>query len=186
MEKTEQVQLSREITSQLDNLLGKVNFEEAINEPEGYQELPDGYYLGCVEKAELTVSKSSNQPMVALTFKVVEDGQKTDCDANGEIFYSEAKGSKNRKIFMYFVLKDENSVSRFARDMVKFEDENGQPLLDIQCFTSSDLLMDALDILQSIKPQLYIQLSTTVKDEKVSTWKNLISWTRAEVLELPL
>ena len=70
--------------------------------------------------------------------------------------------------------------------MVKFEDENGQPLLDIQCFTSSDLLMDALDILQSIKPQLYIQLSTTVKDEKVSTWKNLISWARAEALELPL
>lgn len=163
----------------LDSVLSNTDLADVTAESTGFNELPDGYYLSELEKAELKESKSSHQPMVALQFKVVEDGKAVDADS----FVSIPK-TKNRKIFMYYVLKDEASVKRFVTDMLKFEgDKKGEPILGKEYFTNSQLLTDALDVLVGMR--IYVQSSTTTNDDDTtSVWKNLISWKRAEALEL--
>ena len=166
----------------LDKVLNNVDLSDVTADSSNFSELPDGYYLCEVEKAELKESKSSHMPMVAFQFKVVDDGIGIDESAG----FVDIKKTKNRKVFMYYVLKDENSVRRFATDMLKFEGETeGQPILDKQYFMTAAVLVDALDIL--IGARLYIQSSTSVNDDKsTSNWKNLISWKRAKALELPM
>ena len=164
----------------LDSVLGKADLSDVTAESNNFSELPDGYYLSEVVKAELKESKSSHQPMVAFQFKVVEDGR----GVNDKGDYIDLNKTKGRMIFIYYVLKDETSVRRFATDMLKFEgDTPGEPLLAKECFTTSELLLDALDILTGMR--VYIQSSTTVNDDNTtSVWKNLISWKRAKALEL--
>lgn len=167
----------------LDGVLSNAKLDDVTAESNNnFSELPDGYYLSEVEKAEIKESKASHQPMVALQFKVGEDGLAVDKDGN----FTELKGTKNRKIFMYYVLKDETAVRRFAADMLKFEGEvEGEPLLPKEAFTTSELLVEALDALVGMC--IYIQSSTTENksDGTTSVWKNLISWKRAKTLELP-
>lgn len=171
----------KNVLNSLNNILAEVDLTDVSADSSNFQELPDGYYLSELEKAELKESKSSHQPMVALQFKVVEDG--IGIDADGKFF--DLKKTKNRKIFMYYVLKDANAVIRFASDMLKFEgEEAGVPLLEKECFTNSELLVDALDIL--VGQRIYVNSSTTVNDDgSSSNWKNLISWKRVAALELP-
>lgn len=165
----------------LNGILNTADLTDVTAEGEGFKDLPDGYYLGEVEKAELKESKSSHMPMVAFQFKVTDDGYSVN--EQGE--YNALSKTKGRKIFIYYVLKDESSVKRFATDMLKFEGEmEGEPLLDKDCFTNSELLVDALEIL--VGRRVYIHCSTTENsDGSNSTWKNLISWKRAKALELP-
>lgn len=171
-----------EMLSSLDSLLNQTDLSEVTSEGSGsFSELPDGYYLSEVEKAEIKESKSSHMPMVAFQFKVAEDGLTSD--DNGE--FIPVNKTKNRKIFMYYVLKDDSAVKRFVTDMLKFENQEGESILGKEYFTNSELLADALDIL--VGSRIYIQSSTNVnKDETTSVWKNLISWKRAKALELPL
>lgn len=170
----------KNLFSSLDELMKDTKLDDVTAEGTGFDELPDGYYLSELEKAEIKESKSSHQPMVALQFKIVEDGIGTDDKGENTIIPK----TKNRKIFMYYVLKDERSLKRFVGDMLKFEGETaGEPLLEKECFTSSELLNDALDII--IGHCVYIQSSTTENDDgSNSVWKNLISWKRAQALEL--
>lgn len=165
----------------LDGVLSSADLTEVTTEGAGFSELPDGYYLSEVEKAELKESKNTHMPMVAFQFKVVEDG----LSVNSEGEFETIPKTKNRKIFMYYVLKDDSSVKRFVSDMLKFEGETrGEPLLGKEYFTTSEVLVDALDIL--VGSMIYIQSSTTENsDGSSSIWKNLISWKRAAALELP-
>lgn len=170
---------------ELNNVLANVDLSDVTADSTGFQALPDGYYCCEVEKAELKISKTSKKPMVAFTMKVTEDGQQvvaTETDS----YFKPLKKTKGRKIFMYYVLKDETSVKRFATDMLKFEgEEKGVPILEKEYFLNADVLEDALDIITGMR--IYVQVSTTVNDdETTSTWNNLISWKRAEALELPL
>ena len=98
----------------------------------------------------------------------------------------EIKGSKNRKIFMYYVLKDTQSVRRFVSDMLKFEgEEAGKPLLDKEYFMNFEILEDALKILEGMK--IYVQVTKSEnQDGTVRNWQNLISWKRAAALDLPM
>lgn len=168
------------IFNNLDDILKNTDLSDVSADSNSFSELPDGYYLSEVEKAELTESKKSHQPMVAFQFKVVEDGIGTDDDGN----FIDLPKTKNRKIFLYYVLKDEASVRRFATDMLKFEGETkGEPILEKTYFTNSELLNDALDILTGMR--IYIQSSTTENDDGTSSvWKNLVSWKRVEALKL--
>ena len=107
-------------------------------------------------------------------------------DKAGNVETKEVKGSKNRKIFMYYVLKDTASVRRFVSDMLKFEgEERGKPLLDKEYFMNSEILADALKILEGM--QIYIQITKSTNDDGTTrSWQNLISWKRAAALDLPM
>lgn len=170
------------IFSTLNEVLGKVDLSGVSAESTGFESLPDGYYLCEVEKAELGESKSSHQPMVKFTFKVVEDGKGVNEDSDDKEFF-EIKKTKGRKLFINYVLKDESSVKRFATDMLKFEGETpGESLLPKEAFQSSETIMDALELL--IGMQIYTVVSTTERDGQSSTWTNLVSWKRADALGL--
>ena len=173
--------------NELDALLSTINVAEINPDADDkYEELPDGYYLSEVEKAELTTSKNSGNPQVAMTFKVVEDGIAEYINDKGFSAFKNIEHSKNRKIFKYYPLTNEKTVRAFVKDMLKFEgDVQGESLLPEEAFTTSAVLEDAISIL--IGCRLYVQVSNTIKkgtDEKQS-WKNLISWNRAKGLGLP-
>lgn len=165
----------------LDGVLSNTDLSDVTAESNNFSELPDGYYLCEVKKAELKESKSSHMPMVAFQMTVVEDGLGVNEDAS----FFDLKKTKNRQIFLYYVLKDENAVRRFVTDMLKFEgDKEDEPILGKEYFTNSEVLIDALDILVGMR--VYVQSSTSKNDDGTSSnWKNIISWKRARLLELP-
>lgn len=177
---------NKQLIESINNLLKQTNITDVTSESNNFQELPEGYYLCSVDNAEIKESKASGNPMVAFTFSVTEDGYAFVVDKDGNAEMKDVKGSKNRKIFMYYVLKDTSSVRRFVSDMLKFEgDEAGKPLLDKEYFMNSEILGDALSILKGMK--IYIQITKSEnQDGTTRYWQNLISWKRAAVLELPM
>lgn len=164
----------------LDEILSKSNIQDITSESTSFSELKDGYYLCEVASAKLKES-SKGDPMVSFQLKIVEDGLSVNDAGDFETISS----SKNRNIYINYVLKDETSVRRFAADMLKFEESEGESVLGKEYFINSEVLEDALDILVGM--QIYVQVSTSEKsDGTKSTWQNLISWKRAGVLELPM
>ena len=180
------VELTKDLSNAVDKLLSNVDLSDVSANSNDFESLPEGYYLCEVEKANLTTSKSSGQPMVAFTFKITENGHTLAVNENGDATMVDVSHSKNRKIFVYYPLKNEASLKRFVKDMLKFEGEKeGEPILTKEYFVTSELLCDALDVLTGMR--IYVQVSVTInKDETKSTWQNLISWERAKKLELPL
>lgn len=176
----------KDIVASINELLKQTNINDVTPESNNFQELPEGYYLCSVDSAEIKESKASGNPMVAFTFTVTEDGHHYVADKDGNAEMQEVKGSKNRKIFMYYVLKDTQSVRRFVSDMLKFEGkEAGKPLLDKEYFMNFDILGEALKLLEEMR--IYIQITKSEnQDGTTRNWQNLISWKRASALDLPM
>ena len=176
----------KDIIASINELLKQTNINDVTSESNNFQELPEGYYLCTVDAAEIKESKASGKPMIAFTFTVSENGHHYVADKEGNAEMQEVKGSKNRKIFMYYVLKDTQSVRRFVSDMLKFEgEEAGKPLLDKEYFMNFEILEDALKILEGMK--IYVQITKSEnQDGTVRNWQNLISWKRAAALDLPM
>lgn len=175
---------NKELFSALDALLSKTDIQDVTSESTGFSELEDGYYLVEVDKAELTTSKSSGNPMASFQLTIVEDGTHIEFGEDKSIISTKIKSSKGRKIFLHYVLKDEQSIKRFVTDMLKFEgDVVGKPLLEKEYFANSELLSDALSVL--VGKRIYAQVSTTTKDDKTNVWTNLVSWKRVGQLDLP-
>ena len=176
------------VFASINDILSNVELSEVTSESNGMgmEELPDGYYLSEVEKAEIKSSKSSGLPMVAFQFKVIEDGISADIDSNGNVIKEYIDKTKNRKIFLYYPLKNDDgkSVKRFVSDMLKFEgDTPGESLLPKEAFVSAEVLNDSLEVL--IGMRIFIQVSTSKnKDGQDMVWKNPISWKRVDALEL--
>lgn len=173
-EKEEQLQ---NIFSSVNKILGSIDTNQVTaDSSDVYSQLPDGYYLSEVAKVEMTTSKSSGQPMIAWQFKTVEDGVTIDENLNKELI----KNTTKKTIFMYHVLKDQNSVERFISDALKFEgDEAGKPFLEKDYFTTAETLHDALDLLTGLRIWLHVDT-----DNNNSTWTRFVSWKRATKLEL--
>ena len=176
--------MDESVFNSLNSLLKNTDLRDVTNESAGFSELPEGYYLCEVEKAELTQSKKSGEPMVAIQFKVAEDGCNiSDISDDGSVNIIKHKGTKNRKIFMYYVLKDEAAVKRFVTDMLKFEISEGESILPKEAFSTADTLEDALDVL--IGMTIFVRITVSEKDDgTLSRWNNLISWKRAKDLGL--
>lgn len=177
----------RNLFKSVDDLLNSTNLDDVTADSgSDFKELPDGYYLSELVKAELTESKTSHLPMVSLQFQVVENGWSVDKKDNSATDLKEISNTKDRKIYLFYVLKDETSLKRFVTDMLKFEgDTEGESLLSKEYFTTSELLEDALSVL--VGSRIYINISTVVnKDDTESTWRNMISWNRAKYFHLPM
>ena len=175
----------KNIFSTLNQILSKTDLTDITADTPVYEELKDGYYLCEVETAELKVS-SKGSPMAAMRLKVVENGHDAEITETGDVILTEIPKTKGRCIFLNFVLTDEISVKRFVTNMLKFEGDNeGEPILPKEAFTNADTIEEALSILVGMG--IYVQVSTTIKnDGSKSTWNNLISWKRANALELPM
>lgn len=176
--------LDKSILLQLNKTLQSVKVEE-ISAENVFEDLPEGYYLVEVESAELTISKSSQKPMAAFRFKIVENGIGTNVNENGDPELVEIK-AKGRVIFKNYVLGDDKQATRFISDMLKFEgDVEGESLLPREAFTEGEVLEDALEAL--IGRRIYTQITIDIKDDGTkSSWTNLLSWNRAKQLDLPM
>lgn len=165
------------IFSSVNKILQSVNVKDVTADTsEQFSQLPDGYYLCEVVKAEMTTSKSSGQPMIAWQFKTVEDGVAID----ENLTKTHIKNTTKRTIYMYHVLKDQASVERFISDALKFEGEvAGESYLEKEYFTTAETLNDALDLLEGLRIWLHIDT-----DDNNSTWTRMVSWKRAAKLEL--
>ena len=182
----------------LDDLLGGVNMNGVSAESTGYQDLPNGYYLCEVETASLEKSKTSGLPMVKFGLKVVQNGIIETQDEDNNVYLERAQGTKNRKIFKYYILdpsKDfEKAVKSVISDLLKFEgSEPGTELLgeilrddDGKLTTpSTELLKGCLEVI--IGSTIYVKSETSPSKKnpnEKSTWTNLIGWGRAEKLGL--
>ena len=152
-----------ELFEQLDKLLNQTDLTDVSSESSGFTQLPDGYYLCELEKAELKFSKSSGQPMASLQFTVVEDGTTAEMTEQGTVIQETLKRTKGRKIFVHYILNSEQKIKRFATDMLKFEEKEGESLLPKEAFTTSETLVDALDLLCGMR--IYVNVSTTVNND---------------------
>ena len=174
------------IRQSLDTLLAKTD-NSNVTEEGVKSELPDGYYLCEVTKAELTESKQGN-PMVAIEYKTTEDGKMSVIDEDGMAKMETAPKTQDKKIFVNYVLSSEQNVNYFVADMLKFEDpETGDSIFDKKSdFDSTDAIINVCDIL-SEGAMVYIMASTTESTNEpgkmVKKYKP-ISWKRAERLEL--
>lgn len=178
--------LNEKTLALLNSTLKDVNITDINPNEDSFQNLRDGYYLCEIESAELKETKQSGLPMASFRFIVVQDGLLTVVDADGTTTLLPAENTKNRKIFQNYVLKDEKSVTRFVKDMLKLEGEvEGESLLPKEAFMTGETLNDALEV--TVGSRIYIQISSTTNDDDtVSTWTNLVAWSRAKKLDLPM
>lgn len=179
----------KDIAVSLDELLSKSDISSITSESSQGYDLPDGYYLCEVEKADLKLSSNGN-PMVSIQYKVVENGLKSDVDKDGNDTLIEARGTANRKIFMNYVLSTEQQVNFFVSDMLKFEeaDKEGVPMFEKDYFKNTELLMTVLDILSNgLRIYIMVQSKESKKEPgKIEKRYNPITWKRAKLLELPM
>lgn len=179
--------ISKESLSKLNDLLSNTDLSKVTSEGAGFEDLKEGYYRCEVKKAELTTSKSSGSPMVALQLAVVDE-----CGyyINDEDELVETNKVKGRRVFKYYVFSDANSVTRFVSDMLKFEGENpNEPLLPKEAWMSAETLEDSIAVLQELGPNIWIfNQKAKTKDPQTGNdnyFTNLISWNRASKLGLP-
>ena len=176
---SEQDETMLNLFEDLDAIIASTDLSKVTAESTGFEELPEGYYLCEVESAKLTTSKSSKQPMVSFQFKVIEDGKYIDDDGNTVT----VPHTKNRKIFKHYVIKDSESYKRFVADALKFEKEDGEPLLEKEMLLSSQLIEECLNVL--IGMRIYVQCSVTEnKNGEESRWYSLKSWDVISNLEI--
>ena len=170
----------------LDQLLASADLSNTSEE--GVKsELPDGYYLAEVKKAELKTSKSGNA-MVAIEYSTVEDGKKSIVDEQGYAQLEDAPKTANQKIYVNYVLSNELQVEFFVADMLKFQDpETNDSIFTKDDFKSSEGIESVCDMLAS-GAIIYIAVQTVEKKngDPGETEKKFkpISWKRAKQLEL--
>lgn len=179
------------ISRMLDDLCSKTDLSSTTEEGASF-ELPDGYYLCEVTKAELTETQKTGQPMISMEYLTVEDGKKTIIDEQGYVQMVDAEKTAKKKIFQNYVLSTEMNLNFFVADMLKFQDpESNEPLFNKEeDFKSTETIMNVLDILVETAMQIFVMVQTTTRtnketgqSEKVKKY-NPISWTRARKLEL--
>lgn len=168
----------------LNDLLKDVNWD-TITEENSFEDLPEGFYLCEVEKAELKTNKANTNQQVSFQLKVVENGLTETLDDKGNSVLREVNGTMNRKIFKHYPFKDTTGIKRFIIDMLKFEgEETGQPLLGPEYFMTEETFPDALECLQGSR--IYVQASYKEYQGKKNCWYDLVAWDRAAKLGLPV
>ena len=169
------------LLGEINGILSKTDLSNVTEDSAGFKELPEGYFLCDVVKAEIKRSKSSKKPQAVLQLKVVEDGLKEVLDADGEVQLVKAEKTKGITVFKYYPLDSEEGVQRFASDMMKFEDPDnpGKHLLEKDAFTNAAYMMDAVSCLVDLRINVQNTINTK-NDGTKSSWLNLITWKRAD------
>jgi len=162
--------------SDVNNILKGINVKKIDPNKDDFQSLPTGYYL-CSFKLAVTTSNAGNL-QVKSEMKVVEPGLAVDAEGD----FVEIKGTLNRKMWKYYSLKDEESVTKLIKDMLKFEDEDGESLLVEEDFASMEQIEAACEVVEDM--QLYVNVNTYTKDGETKSFINVLSWKRAEELGL--
>lgn len=166
----------------LGDLLKEVNWETVTEDT--YDDLPEGFYLCEVEKADLKTNKADTNMQVSFQYKVVEAGLAETINERGQSVLQQINGTVGRKIFKHYPFKDTNGIKRFIIDMLKFEGETpGEPLLGPEYFMTEETFPDALGCL--VGSRIYIQASYKEYQGKKNCWYDVVGWDRAKKMGLP-
>ena len=161
----------------VNDILKRMNVSEIDPNKQEYQGLQTGYYL-CSFKVEITTSKAGNlQAKAEMT--IVEDGIAINEDGD----FEEIKNSAKRKLWKYYPLTDEDKVKNFIKDMKKFEDEDGSPILTNDDFNSIESIQLACEVIEDLQLFVYVN-NYKNKNGEDSSFYNVISFKRAEELGL--
>jgi hypothetical protein len=184
MAEKEEVDLT-DVFSSFDKVVKNTDLSGITAESSGFSDLKPGYYLCSLDKACFKKAKKDGAPQIMMQFSVVEDGVAYEQDDRGNDIVSPLKGSKNRKIFKYYPIRDDATLKRFVSDMMKFIDPKTKTaLLPADAFTNHEVVGAALEAIAGSR--IYLSLSEVGEGESKSIFPNLISWTRAEQLDLPM
>ena len=170
------------LSSTLDSLFSQIDVDNITADTNTrFANLPDGYYLCEVSKAELRETKT-NKPMYSFQFKVFEDGHKhVVSDGNPE--FESIPNTKNRVIFKNYVISKKEDLEGFISDMLKFE-VDGEQMLEKSYFTSTSGTLDALDVIIGSTIYMMLQTYTNRKGEEQQN-TNIVKWSVANELGLP-
>lgn len=175
----------------LDDIANKTDLSKTTEEGASF-DLPDGYYLSEVRKAELTETKSTGNPMFSFEFRTIEDGKKIIIDEQGYSQLVDAPKTAGQRIFQNYVISNEMNFGFFVSDMLKFQDpDTNEPLFDKEKdFVDTESMVAVCDTLVAAGMVIYIMVQTTKRknpqtgeEEKIKKY-NPISWARARRLGL--
>lgn len=171
----------KKVFASLDAMLSNTDISDITADSNvGFSDLPAGYYLVEVKKAELKSSKDG-YPQAAFQLKIVEDG--LTIDEKGKMH--DIEKTKDRMMFKYYTFKEERHIKQFVADMLKFEGEvPGEPILPKEAFTNSETIADAVEVL--VGSRVYANLTISEKDDgSKNSWINIVSWKAAKGMGLP-
>lgn len=184
MAEKEEVDLT-DVFSSFDKVVKNTDLSGITAESSGFSDLKPGYYLCSLDKACFKKAKKDGAPQIMMQFNVVEDGVAFEQDDRGNDTATALKGTKNRKIFKYYPIRDDASLKRFVSDMLKFIDPKTKAsLLPPEAFMNHEVVATALEALEGSR--IYVSLTESGEGESKSIFPNLISWTRAEQISLPM
>ena len=173
----------------LRKILSETNLSNVTSESnEGFAKIPDGSYLCEVQKAELGESKATGNAQVGFRLQIIGNGVSTgETDKLGNPTSTIISGFEGKTVGKYYPLTDSSKVQHFVSDRLKFEDENGTPVLQAQYFTSPETIEDAINCL--VGRYIWVNLSTSTfkgrdGEEHTSQWTRLLSWKRVKDLGL--
>lgn len=168
----------------IDSALQEVNFDNITSESSGFDELPAGYYLVELVRAEIKLSKSTGEPMVAFAFKGIDNGYILD-DTTYD--WSDVGVGKGRYLNVYDAkINSTNGIKRLISDLMKFVDAVGEPIVHKEDVSNSQLLQATLEALVEESCRMWLQRQEGKdKEGKPTFYTNMISWQKAEDLKLP-
>ncbi len=177
----------------LEALLASTNLDKVTSEG-AFEELRQGYYLCEVSAGEFTTSKAG-LPMAKFTLTTVYDGlcerldeeRKAVEDEDGNLIIDVNEGSKGRKIFKNFVIKDQESLKKFVADMLKFEDpENpGESILTKDMFGTIENMSAAIQVVVGLTIFVRATLGKATPEYPTpSNFYSFVSWKNVEKLHL--
>lgn len=168
----------KDLYSNVNNILKNINVKEIDPNEKDFVSVPSGYYL-CSFKFEVTTAKKNGNLQIKATAKIVDNGITTNEDGD----YIEIPKTKNKNIWKYYSLKDEDSIKKLIKDMKKFEDEEGNSLLSDEDFNSMEQIELSCEVLEEM--QLFVHVNNYTKENgEEGSSNNLLSWKRAEELGL--
>lgn len=179
------------IYSEIGEVMAKTDLSNVTAQSAGYEDLPDGYFLAEVTDTKIHRSKSSNKPMVSLTFSIVSDGLKLneDDDASEDVSFSEIPHTKDRLVFKHWVIDTPQNLKKFVSDMKKFEDpsEPNKALLPDEAWSDPTFMGESIPLLAEMNCRMWIHNRVTKKDDgTTSSWQDLVDFNRAAKLGLPV
>lgn len=185
------------IHSEISACLKQVDVSEIRSGGDGYEALPDGYYLcelaGPSEGGSWACrSKKTGNPMLKFAFRALDNGLTPKED--GSDGYDEIANTMGRLIFKNYVFNPNDggsSATRFFEDLRKYQDPATKTtLLDDDSIKAlqdkPEAIEDILNALVGLKLYVHLETREGRNGLPASQWAYVIAWDRAERLGLPM
>ena len=171
------------LSEKINAIASQADLTQIKGEDNVYSQLPEGYYLCEATDWELREVGTNKEPMYMIKMKIVDDGITIDESTSNTIAL---KNTKNKTLNLLYMITTTANFERFVNDMLKFEQDEGVPLLEKEYFNYDETINDALDLTKG--KRLWVQVySYLSKNDNTTKYGNRpISFARAEKLGIEM